>query len=162
MKASIPRVIAVGLLAVPLVAQAGDTHESKDAVPNSGVALPSAPLAATMPKASPEVVARMQAMRDMYNARVAVYDRAEQAFRTPTAQERLALSADAQEPESPMVRELSHGGVALGAAAGELSFLMVEVQPDGTTVMHHADPAPQSQVSAEAQAQPAREVRHAE
>ena len=87
MKTSIPRVIAVGLLAAPFLAQAGDAHDSKDAVPNAGVALPSAPLAATMPKASPEVVARMQAVRDVYNARVAVYDHAEQAFRAPTAQE---------------------------------------------------------------------------
>jgi len=163
MKTKIPRLLAVGLLAAPLVASAGDTHDSKDVVLNSAApSAPSAPSAATIRKASPEVVARMQAMRDAYNARMAFYDRTEQAFRAPTAEERLALAGDAEVAGSAVEQKLANGGVALGAEATELSFLVVEVQPDGTTVMRHADAAPQSSDTAEAPARSAREVRHAE
>lgn len=156
----IPRLLAVGLLAAPLAASAGDAHDSKDVALNSTA--PSATSAASIRKASPEVLARVQAMRDALSARTAFYDRTEQAFRAPTAEEQQALAGDARVAGSAVERKLANGGVALGAEAAELSFLVVEVQPDGTTVMRHADAAPQPQASAEAPAQSAREVRHAE
>jgi len=130
-----------------------------------------APSAALVQKASPAMVARMQALRDAYATRTAVYDRTEQAFRTPTDAERAALSASAQATASPTSIVLPGGGVAMRGAGGEVSFLVAQVNPDGSTAVHHAGELPQRPAFARplqplaakaVSIQPAREVRHAE
>lgn len=148
----IPGLLAIGLLAGPWAAHAADSSAEvgpgsaaarapTDAVAASAAAAPATSPVAGVRKASPQVVARMQAMRDAYNARVAVYDNVEQAFRAPTAEERVALAASAPAPATMEALSLSNGGSALRAAGGELSFLVVEVQSDGTLSMRHAAPA---------------------
>lgn len=124
----------------------------------------------TMPKASPQMVERMQALREAHLARTAVYDRTEQAFRAPTDQERAALSAGARAPTPTAAVTLPNGTVALRGVSGELSFLMAETRPDGSTAIRHADGTPERPAFARpphltAPAGPvttaAKEVRHA-
>jgi hypothetical protein len=130
-----------------------------------------APSAASVQKASPEMVARMQALRDAYTSRIAAYDKAEQAFRAPSDAERAALSSSARTTSASSSVALPRGGVALRGAASEVSFLVADVNADGSTVVRHADSAPERpafarpilpQLTSKAAAQPSREVRHAE
>jgi hypothetical protein len=80
--------------------------------------------------------ARIQALRQQLQAQVAVYDAAENAMRAPSAEEATALAGTAGDASGRFVA-LGGRGVAMRADPAQASFLVVETQPDGKTVMRH-------------------------
>lgn len=89
-------------------------------------------------QSSPE---RLQALRHSLLSRIAVWDAAENAMRRPTAAELAALTANVPAGGSPQIVTLRDGTVAARADVGEISLLVVDVQPDGKTIVRHAPAA---------------------
>jgi len=80
---------------------------------------------------------KLVAMRNALASQVAVYDSVEQTWRRPTPSEQAQLSQGASASGASRVVTLSNGGKAVQGGAAELSFLTVELQPDGTLTTSH-------------------------
>lgn len=90
---------------------------------------------------------RLIAMRNALAARVAVYDEVEQTWRQPTPSEQEQLSQGVPASGAPNVVTLPNGTKAVKGDAAELSFLTIEMQPDGTLKMGHATSAEAASVA---------------
>jgi hypothetical protein len=131
---------AAALAALPAWAQ--------DATPKA--ATPAGSQVATKAQISPE---RLQALRESLLSRIAVWDAAENAMRRPTAAELAVLTANVPAGGSQQIVTLRDGTVAARADVGEISLLVVDVQPDGKTIVRHAPAAKASAEQAKGQSQ---------
>lgn len=84
--------------------------------------------------------ARLQVLRQQLQTQVAVYEAAEKAMRSPTAEESKALAGNAGEAAGRVVA-LPGGGVAMRGDPSQASFLVVETGTDGKVVIGHGSPA---------------------
>lgn len=102
---------------------------------------PAAPAAVqpAIQKAPPVSPEKLEAVRQAMRARIAAFDTTEQVYRIPTTDEQQALSRVPSSRTAPRVVALPNGGAAISGAAAEMSFLVVDVQADGTTSMRHAE-----------------------
>lgn len=82
--------------------------------------------------------AKLLSMRNAMAAQIAAYDTVDQTWRAPTASEQEQLSQGLPGAGAPRIVTLSNGAVAAKGDAGEMSFLTVELQPDGALTMGHA------------------------
>jgi hypothetical protein len=80
---------------------------------------------------------KLLAMRNALAARIAVYDAVEQTWRPPTPSEQEQLSEGVSASGSPRVVTLANGATAMKGDGAELSFLTVELRPDGTLTTAH-------------------------
>lgn len=71
-------------------------------------------------------------------AQIAVYDSVEKTWRRPTESEQAELSQGAAGSGELRTFTLPNGGVVVEVGADAMSFLTVELQPDGTMKMDHA------------------------
>ena len=134
---------AVALAALPAWAQ--------DAMPAAPKATPPVGMdGATKVQISPE---RLQALRHSLLSRIAVWDAAENAMRRPTADELAVLTANVPAGGSQQIVTLRDGTVAARADVGEISLLVVDVQPDGKTTVRHAPAAKAAAEQAKGQSQ---------
>lgn len=108
------------------------------AAPAASTAEPAVNVQAPRVEVLPE---RLIAMRNALSARVAVYDAVEQTWRQPTPSEQEQLAQGLPALGEPSVVTLPNGTKALKGDAAELSFLTIEMQPDGTLKMGHATSA---------------------
>lgn len=76
-----------------------------------------------------------------------MYDTVEQTWRKPTPSEQAELSQGLSAPGAPRVVTLANGATAAKGDAAELSFLTVEVQPDGRLKTGHSVGADASPVA---------------
>lgn len=81
---------------------------------------------------------QLTAMRNALAARVAVYDAVEQTWRQPTPSEQEQLAQGLSASGAPRIVSLPNGATALKGDAAEVSFLTVDLQPDGTLKLSHA------------------------
>ena len=116
----------------------------ENAPPKTSAAEPAVNVQAPRPALSPE---KLLAMRNALMARVAVYDAVEQTWRQPTPSEQAVLSQGLSASGEPSVATLPNGTKVLKGDAVELSFLTVELQPDGTLKMGHAGGAEAASVA---------------
>ena len=121
-------VLAAAMLAAPPV------MAEEGAKPASDAAKPAVNVNAPRPAMSTE---KLVALRNALAAQVAVYDAVEQTWRKPTDSEQQQLSQNAPVSGDARVVTLSNGAVAIQGAAAEISFLTVEMQPDGEMTMGH-------------------------
>ena len=128
---------AAMLAAPPVMALEG-------APPAASSAEPAVNVQAPRPALSTE---QLLAMRNALAARVAVYDVVEQTWRQPTPSEQEQLSQGFSASGEPSVVTLPNGTKVLKGDAVELSFLTVELQPDGTLKMGHAGGAEAASVA---------------
>lgn len=70
-------------------------------------------------------------------AQIAVYDSVDQTWRAPTQSEQEELSQGAAASGELRTFTLPNGGVVAEVGADSMSFLTVEMQPDGTMKMDH-------------------------
>ncbi len=107
------------------------------------IALGSAPQA--LSPAEPAVNVNAQsptmAMRDGLSAQVAVYDAVDQTWRAPTPSELAGLSQGAAASGALRTFTLPNGGVVAELGEDSMSYLTVELQPDGTMTMDHVSAA---------------------
>jgi len=122
-------VLGAALLAAPPV------MALEGAQPASGPAEPAVNVQAPRPALSTE---QLVAMRNALAARVAVYDAVEQTWRQPTPSEQEQLSQGLAASGAPRVVDLPNGAKALKGDAAEVSYLTIEIQPDGALKMGHA------------------------
>jgi hypothetical protein len=106
----------------------------ESAPPAPGQAEPAVNVNAPRPALSTE---QLLAMRNALATQVAVYDAVDQSWRKPTPSEQEQLSQGPSASGAPRVVTLPNGATAISGAAGELSFLTVELQRDGTLTTSH-------------------------
>ena len=90
---------------------------------------------------------KLVAMRNALAAQVAVYDSVEQTWRKPTPSEQEQLSQGAPASGESSIITLPNGAKALKGGAAELSFLTVELQPDGALKLGHVGGAEAASVT---------------
>lgn len=83
-------------------------------------------------------IEKLVAMRNALASQVAIYDSVEQTWRKPTPSEQEQLSQNAPSAGDARVVLLANGATAIQGGAAEISFLTVELQPDGELTMGHA------------------------
>lgn len=128
-------ILGAAILAAPLVVVA---LGSAPATPSPTEPAAPAELAVNVDAPRPSMsTEELLAMRNTLAARVAVYDAVEQTWRAPTPSEQAELSEGLPAAGAPTVVSLANGGTALKGDAAALSFVTVELQPDGTFTMGH-------------------------
>lgn len=131
-------VLGAAMLAAPTVlAQESAKPAAGSAKPAVNVNAPRSPLTLD------EMLARPIAP----GAQIAVYDSVEKTWRRPTPSEQEQLSQGNSASGAPTVVILPNGTKSIRADLNELSYLMAELQPDGTLKTGHVAAAEASSLA---------------